>query len=204
MSRVAIRVIVVVASLAWSASPVLAEPITFDAFDDSTVLGDLIPGLTFSNATVGTAGVSFNEQELPPKSGANVIFDSGGPMRIDFAGPIVSFAAYFTYFVPLTLQAFDASGVLLGSMVSAFASNSALFGDAGSAPNELLSLAFAGTAYVTIDGDLGGGSFVLDDLSFEPGAPDLEPIPEPSTLILIGTGAAVLLRKRFTRRVGRT
>ncbi|MCU0250899.1 MAG: hypothetical protein MUE61_11855 [Vicinamibacterales bacterium] len=65
------------------------------------------------------------------------------------------------------MTAYDASNNLLGTAVSSFASNYLTFPDPGSAPNELLALAFPGIASVTISGDLAGGSFTLDDFAYE-------------------------------------
>ena len=103
----------------------------FDGFPDSTSLTTQYPGLTFSNATVITAGVSLNEFEFPPRSGTNVVFDDGGPMSISFANPVFSFGGYFTYGVPLGLQAFDATTALVASASSLFSNNMALSGMSG-------------------------------------------------------------------------
>ena len=62
-------------------------------------------------------------------------------------------------------------------------------------PNEFLKLAFTDMAYVVITGDRAGGSFVLDDLSYELG----KEVPEPATLALMLVGAVGMLRAR--RRV---
>jgi hypothetical protein len=176
--------------------PLAADIFTFEGFSDSTSLTTQYPGLTFSNATVITAGVSLNEFEFPPHSGTNVVFDDGGPISISFGSPILSFSGFFTYSVPLTLTAFDASSSQVASAVSAFFSNDALFGDPGSSPNEFLQVFFAtGISGVTIAGDQAGGSFVMDDASIAtPTA-----VPEPNSLFLLLTSVAGLLalRKRF-------
>jgi hypothetical protein len=87
----------------------------------------------------------------------------------------------------LLFEAFDVNNISLGSVSSLFAANLALSGDTGSAPNELLQLTLAGISYITITGDVSGGSFVLDDLTF--GTPSVSPVPEPSTLSLLLLGA---------------
>src|SRR5580698_1855718 len=63
---------------------------------DSTSITTQFPGLTFTNTTVITAGISLNEFEFPPRSGSNVAFDDGGPITIAFASPTSSFSGYFT------------------------------------------------------------------------------------------------------------
>jgi hypothetical protein len=127
---------------------------------DSTPITTQFPGLTFTNATVITAGISLNEFEFPPHSGTNVVFDDGGPISLSFATPVSSFGGYFTYLEPLTLVGFDTTSTQVASATSAFSSNAALFGDPGSSPNEFLSVAFTGgISSVTITADpLGGKS----------------------------------------------
>ena len=173
--------------------------IDFETFPDSTPITDStsittqFPGLIFTDTTVITAGIGLNELELPPHSGTNVAFDDGGPISIVFSSPISSFSGYFTYFEPLTLAAFDASDDQVATATSLFSSNDALFGDPGSSPNEFLKISSAaGISSVTITGDPGGSSFVLDDISYAP------QIPEPSglALILVGFATTVVIRRQ--------
>lgn len=74
-----------------------AAPITisFETLSDGTFVESAFPGLTFTNALVLTAEVSFNEEELPPKSGVNVASDAGGQMQIEFATPVASVGGFF-------------------------------------------------------------------------------------------------------------
>lgn len=184
-----VRAIAVSIALIWptllTAAPVVLD---FEDLSDVEVVSAQYPGLTFTNAVALTAGISLNEFEFPPKSGAVVISDDGGPIRIDFATPLSAFGAYFTYAMPLTLSAFDAGSNFLGSATSGFSSNLALSGEAGSSPNEFLQLSASGIAFVTINGDPVGGSFVADNVTYEAGTT----VPEPGTLglLLLGTLAA--------------
>lgn len=175
-----------------------AATITFEGLSDSTIVTSQYPDLTFSNAIILSSGVSLNELEFPPESGVNVVSDNGGPISISFASPILSFSARFTYIEPLTLAAFDASATLVDSTISAFSSNDALFGDPGSSPNELLQLSYAGgISEVTISGDPLGGSFVMDDVTYET-APAVA--SEPSSFSTLFSGlAALLVIRRFAR-----
>jgi hypothetical protein len=110
-------------------------------------------------------------------------------------------SGFFTYSAALTLTAFDALLAAVDTTTSAFGSNTASGGEAGSTPNELLSVdAVGGITSLKIEGDAIGGSFVLDDLTFVPLA-----VPEPRMLgsLLCATAAllAVAARQRWARAV---
>jgi hypothetical protein len=185
------------------ARPSGAAPITinFDNLADSDVISTQYTGLMFSNAVALTAEISLNEFELPPHSGFNVAMDSGGPMRIDFNTPVSDVGGFFTYSQSLLLSAFGAGNVLLGSVTSAFSSNLAL--SSFNPPNELLQLAFTDIAYVTFSGDPAGGSFALDDLTYNPA--QTAPVPEPGTLSLVlMSGATWFGARRAARRYRRS
>lgn len=194
------RVAIVGALISWFAvaAPSAAAPVGFEGLADGEVVSAQLPGLTFTNATVLTAGVSLNEFEFPPRSGTNVVFDDGGGMLIAFAAPQSEVSAFFTYATPLKLSAFDAAGQLLGTVSSLFASNLALSGGSGSAPNELLAVHDLGPiSRILIVGDLFGGSFVLDDLSFSAAA-----VPAPATPYLLCAALLGLAGARASRRPG--
>ena len=180
-----------------------AAPVTldFEALSEFESVTTQFPGVTFSNATVLTAGSSLNEFEFPPFSGQNVVFDNGGAMTVSFASAITSFSGYFTYAAPLTLTAFDASNNAIASVSSSFGSNLALSGEPDSVPLERLSLSSAtGFFSVLISGDALGGSFVVDDVTFDtPSTPT--PVSEPGTLSLLASGVVLFgCRRRRSRR----
>lgn len=175
-------------------APAAALTIDFETLADGELLTSQFAGLGFTNAVALQAGFSLNDFEFPPHSGSVVIADDGGPIGVAFAAPVLQVGAYFTYTSPVTLTAFDALDQVLGSATSAYVSNLALSGDAGSSPNELLQLAFAtGIARLTLSGDPLGASFVVDDLSFTPKA---VAIPEPATALLALAGLVGLLAGR--------
>jgi hypothetical protein len=161
---------------------------------------------TFSNATVLMAGSTLNEFQFPPKSDFNVASDvsydpatdvfTGAPMRIVFATPVLAFSGFFTYLAPLTIQAFDASNnpIAGASATSQFDANDALF--SGNPPNEFLEIAsvLGNIRSIVITGDPAGGSFTVDDVTFEPAE-----LPEPATWFLLG-GAAVTCGIRQRRK----
>ncbi|MBP1694293.1 MAG: hypothetical protein H6Q37_2176 [Chloroflexi bacterium] len=146
-----------------------AAVIKFDDLYDQTPISTQYEslGIIFQNSTVLSSGISLNDFEFPPYSGTNVAFDDGGAIAILFSNPIRSVSGFFTYLAPLTLVAFDESGVRVVSVMSAFSSNMAISGDLGSAPNEFIGLSgLVDVTKVVITGDPGGSSFVLDNLTF--------------------------------------
>lgn len=174
-----------------------ADPITlnFDSLKDSVKVTTQFAGLTFSNATTLTAGVTLNEFEYPPKSGSNALVNDAGAMTITFTLPVTSIEGYFTYDSRLTLTAFDANGNQIGSLSSQFLSNLALSGAAGSKPNELLSFSAAGgIARIVISTS---GSFALDDFRYN--TTTAAPVPEPATVSLLASGGLLLLGLRKKR-----
>ena len=151
-----------------SATPLLAQnaPLSFEGFLDSTVLTNQYIGVTFSNAIILTAGNSLDEFEVPPHAGTNVASDNTGPMTIVFASPVRIFSGYFTYGVPLSIQAFGSSNNAVGSAASPYSDNEAISGVSGSHANELLQVASAAGIYkVVIAGSAQGASFTVDDIA---------------------------------------
>jgi hypothetical protein len=162
-----------------------ATTITFDNLPDGAKVTNQYAGVVFTNATAITAGLTLNEFEFPPKSGATVLYNEGGAMTLVFTPPIYGVAGSFTYNSPLTMTAFDASGTQLGSVTSRFASNLALSGAAGSNPKEVLAFpAVLGIAKIVLTA-AGNGMFVLDDLLLTTTVPtafeaDVSPRPNGS------------------------
>ena len=177
--------------------------VDFESFADSDILTNQVVGLTFQNSTVLSAGVSLNDFEFPPQSGLNVVVDDGGIITIDFASPVSAVSGYFTYVSQLTMDAYDAGFNLIATDISNFLSNTALSGDVGSSPNELLGISSAaGIARIVITGDLAGFSFVMDDLSITTREGGGNNVPEPGTLPLFFAAfaaAAIAIRRNETR-----
>lgn len=197
-----VRIGILTVALFWFPRPLVASPITidFESLNDLESVTSQFAGLTFFGATNMTAGVSLNELDYPPRSGSNVVFDDGGSISISFAADVYSFAGYFTYAAPLTLTAFDAGNNVLGSVSSLFASNFVSSGTLGSSPNELMQYqSLVAIASVTIAGDPLGGSFVLDDLTY-----DNEPatVPDPATpeVVVLGTLSLIAFQRRANRQ----
>jgi hypothetical protein len=178
-----------------SISSATAIPLDFEGLTDLEELTTQFPGLVFSNALVFSAGSSLNEFEFPPRSGSNVITDNGGPITIGFSQQVFSLAGYFTYITPVTLTAFDFNNNVIGSVISALSSN--YESSLTPSPNELLAFnSMTGISSVTLSGEQFGGSFVLDDLTYDTTAPVGTVADSGSTLSLVILGAAGMLATR--------
>jgi hypothetical protein len=170
---------------ASNAAPVIVD---FEGFADNTALSNQIAGLTFTNATVLRAGATLNEFDFPPFSGASVAYDLGGNLTVDFASLVYSVSARITYVTRVTLTAFDAGLAAVATANTVFTNNTATGGNVGSAPNELITVSWAsGISRVRFTGSPDGGSFVIDNLTYDTGAAS---VPEPATLGLLGLGLA--------------
>jgi hypothetical protein len=182
------------------ATPLFADSVTinFEGFADGTLITTQYAGLTFSNAVIATAEVSLDEFEFPPHSGVNVVVDSGGPITIVFSSAVSSFDAFFTYSVPLTLDAFDSSNSLVASTNSLFSSNEGLSGVPGSSPNELMQVSVSGgISSVEILGSPSGGSFTMDDVTYTTS------VPEPGSLFLVLASSSMITAFRKRSFMGR-
>ncbi|HEX3745808.1 MAG TPA: RHS repeat-associated core domain-containing protein [Bryobacteraceae bacterium] len=168
-----------------------------DAFffnGDGQNIGTFYPGLTFGPNVTGLSVSRFggyDDSGFPPHSGDVVIWDaSDSTITIDFASSIESFGIWYTSFDPLTLQAFDGSNNLLGTVEGD--PNT----DGTTGTDTLLSFAGSGISSVTLTSS--PGLFTLDDLSYEPG---VSAVPEPSAFVLL---ASALIGFFLCRSVNRS
>jgi hypothetical protein len=181
------------ALVACLASPLRATLITinFDDVTDSFLIGNHYAplGATFTGALALSAGISLNDAEFPPHSGTNVVIDANGPITIQFSSPVDSFSAFFTYVTSVLVTAYDAGSVPVRTATSLFSQN---FVSSGNPPNEAIGVTYApGIDHVTIVGDPAGGSFAMDDVSFDV-ITATSGVPEPGSIFLVGVALSAL------------
>ena len=193
-------VVAVLASFlaARDASAFMIFSLDFEGLSDYTpVTNQYAPQyVTFSDAIAITAGFSLNEFDFPPRSGQNVLFNETQSMWLDFGLTTYDWSAYLTYASPVTVNAYDGDGNLVGTTGSLFSEN---FVSSGNSPNELLALSIASgfSSLQITGGDPSGSSFVVDDMSYK----TADAIPEPATLILFGAGVLGLAIRRHKRTI---
>lgn len=147
-------------------------------------IGGFYNGITFGPDVTGLSVSRFggyDDTGFPPHSGDVAIWDASDPtVTISFNSPILSFGIWYTTYDPLTLDAFDVSGDLLGTAIAD--PNT----DGTTGTSSFLSLSDAGTDSVTLTST--PGFFVLDDATYEPetsAVPEPRLLPETVCLILL-------------------
>lgn len=186
-------------TLALGLAGVAMADINFTAtFEGGSCYGDPnglgYPGITFGGAQLLYLSQGCLSGSFPPHSGDGVVFDAGTPITLtlheieggEFGnGDTVS--GYFTTNSDITMNAYN-GGVLVAS---AFFQGPNFVGSGGT-PNAFLSVYAPEIDTVVIFSSTGPDSFTLDDLTYP-----ISDTPEPTTLVLLGTGLLGVLRKKF-------
>jgi hypothetical protein len=184
-----------------NAPAVASEPITFEGWADGTVLTNQYPNVVFNDAVVlGPASLDLSDPNTgqlwvpyPPHSGTNVIYNPSAPLILTFSTPVNFVNGYFTYADGLVMQAYDSNHDLLATAQGANLYNwVAAPSDPlpNPSPNELIGVTLSSpvissVVISSVDNTLGYGAFTADDISFT-GSVNLNPVPEPSSVILLG------------------
>ncbi|MFH0931565.1 MAG: PEP-CTERM sorting domain-containing protein, partial [Candidatus Zixiibacteriota bacterium] len=127
----------------------------------------------------------YNDAGYPPHSGNAVLFSISDPViRMDFTGGFVnSVSAWYTSAYTFYMDLYNSSNVLLSS-VSA---------PSNYGTNSLISYGSSGFDIAYVEFHDAGDFYTLDDIAYNP-------IPEPGTLMLLGTGLLGLGAFRFRRK----
>jgi hypothetical protein len=142
---------------------------------DGQNIGNFYAGVTFGPNVTGLSVSRFGgyaSDAFPPHSGDVVIWDATDPtITISFDTPVTWFGVWYTSFDPLTLEAFDASNNLLGTVLGG--PNT----DGTTGATSFLVFSDSGIASVNLTSS--PGLFTLDDVTTT--------VPEPSTFVLLAT-----------------
>ncbi len=176
--------------LLFGAAPAHADSttITFDGLTDSSpvIAQYSANGVNFANAVALTAGISLNEFDFPPYSGATVLADDlAAPLLVSFSMPMFAVSAWFTYATPLQIHVFDFSGNVLGDVVSPNPSNLGT--------STLIQIPFLNVGRLDFSSTQ-TGSFTVDNLSFT------SAVPEAPEWLLLGAGLFVTAAHARRRR----
>lgn len=109
-------------------------------------------------------------------------------MQLVFSNPISYFSGYLTYNSGMQVAGYDLINVLVDTATGSWTQN---YQGSGNLPNELIKIEATDITRVVITGG-SGNNFTLDDVMFSSSVDVNNPVPEPSTMLLLGGGIADL------------
>lgn len=172
--------------VALAAARLQAGVLTFEDLPDAYLfsgggqnIGTLYSGITFGPNVTGLSVTRFGgygSDAFPPHSGDVAIWDAtDSTITISFASATPSFGVWYSSFDPITLQAFDTSNNLLGTVVGLPNTDGTI------GTSSFLSFSNPSLNSVTLTSS--PGLFTLDDVTTV--------VPEPSTFFLLGWAGLV-------------
>jgi hypothetical protein len=188
-----------------NAPTVASEPITFEGWPNGTSLTTQYPNVTFNGAVIlGPAALDLSDPitgqpwvPYPPHSGTNLIYDPNGTLTLTFSSPVNFVNGYFTYTNGVVMTAYNSSNTLLAT-AQAGASPSIPYNWVPAPsdpihnppPNQLIGITLAtpsisSVVISSLDNSIPDSYVFADDISFT-GSINLNPVPEPSSVILLG------------------
>ena len=141
----------------------------FDDLPDGASVGAAYKasyGVTFSGATVLTAGGSLNSPYIP-RSGTRVVYDPSGMIEVTFDTPVIRAGGYVTGRVAVALTCYKENGSAVGSAGTPGAN----YGGSGTGLPLNLPVFVEGVSMkrCRFFGAAGGNSFTIDDFTFTEG-----------------------------------
>ena len=158
-------------------------------------LGDYYDGVTFGPTATAFESNEYNSTLLPPHSGTAILFAglTNDFIRAVFDAPVDSVSVWCSGIHGLTLEAYNSADQIIDTMT----------GPANTSTTSQLSVTNASSAiaYIIVRDPNGiPNSYNIDDLSSPGVSGAIRPIPEPSTIALVGLSLLSIIGMQWRKR----